>query len=166
MATGGIGKQSAVFDCPHCHVNNCQHTFFVQPARAGEGRRTVKRIEGGTHSVPTVRRHLVYVCSHCGGTTYFLDESWDVIHGQESTPIGMGGPGRVVVRAGSAVLHQHPVGSPAIDPAVPPQVRAAAEEAEKCLAVGALNACGVMTRRAIDALCLDKKAVGTTCTLG
>jgi hypothetical protein len=33
-------------------------------------------------------------------------------------------------------------------------------EAEKCLTVGAPNACGVMARRAMHSLCHDKKAEG------
>jgi hypothetical protein len=33
-------------------------------------------------------------------------------------------------------------------------------EAEKCLAVGAPNACGTMARRAIHCLCQNKKATG------
>jgi hypothetical protein len=34
-------------------------------------------------------------------------------------------------------------------------------EAEKCLAVGAYNACGTMTRRAMHSLCSDKNAGGS-----
>ena len=43
---------------------------------------------------------------------------------------------------------------------VPGDVMNAAIEAEKCLAIGAYNACGVMARRAIDALCQNKSAAG------
>src|ERR671919_1900245 len=58
------------------------------------------------------------------------------------------------------VLHQYPLGTPTAHGAIPSDVREAAVEAEKCLAVGAPNACGVMARRAMHALCQDKGAKG------
>jgi hypothetical protein len=57
-------------------------------------------------------------------------------------------------------IHRYPVVGMVADPSVPPEVMRAAIEAEKCLAVSAYSACGVMARRAIDALSQDKQAKG------
>ena len=58
------------------------------------------------------------------------------------------------------VIHQYPVSTPAVHPAVPEAVTKSTVEAAKCLSVGAYNACGVMLRRAIHDLCAEKKAIG------
>jgi hypothetical protein len=46
------------------------------------------------------------------------------------------------------------------DPSLGKDLADAVLEAEKCLTVGAPNACGVMCRRAMHVLCQDKGAVG------
>jgi hypothetical protein len=59
-----------------------------------------------------------------------------------------------------AVVYRYPVSTPVTHAAVPSDVQSAGEEAEKCLAVGAYNACGVMCRRAMHSLCKDKGGMG------
>jgi hypothetical protein len=59
-----------------------------------------------------------------------------------------------------SILHVYPTSTPLLHELVPLGIRDAAIEAEKCLGVGANNACGVMTRRAMHSLCADKKAEG------
>jgi hypothetical protein len=59
-----------------------------------------------------------------------------------------------------AVIHQWPVPTPSAHESVPQDVKKATIEAEKCLSVGCFNACGTMTRRAVDAICEDKGAEG------
>jgi hypothetical protein len=158
-AREGIGEHRAVFDCPHCGVNNAMHELRSPESvlsLSHEGTRQVKGLDGSDYTVTTVREHLVYRCAGCGGDTYFLRERWgpklEGGHSFESPSLA--------VDAGSAVLHQYPVGSPVYHTAVPQGVRHAAREAELCLAVGASNACGVMVRRAMEGICADKRAEG------
>jgi hypothetical protein len=58
------------------------------------------------------------------------------------------------------IVHQFPIWNPATHEAIPSAVAKSTDEAERCLGVGAYNACGVMTRRAVHSLCADKVAEG------
>jgi hypothetical protein len=58
------------------------------------------------------------------------------------------------------IVHQYPLSIMATNPLLPIDLAPAVLEAEKCLSVGAPNACGVMCRRAIHVLCQDKGAAG------
>jgi len=86
---------------------------------------------------------------NCQKDTYFFYRS-DFLNGTNTRP--------EFPTAG--LLHQYPVSTPTSHPAVCAGVKSATVEAEQCLGVGAYNACGVMTRRAIHSLCADKGAEG------
>lgn len=101
------------------------------------------------------KRHLIYRCVNCLKDTYVLFQ--DALTVRQGSHFG---DSETTVIETAKVLHQFPIAIPVIHFAVPAAVREATIEAEKCLAVGANNACGVMTRRAIHALCQQKKAKG------
>ncbi|MFB3074028.1 MAG: DUF4145 domain-containing protein [Candidatus Methylomirabilales bacterium] len=130
------------FLCAGCGVLSLHIAHTV-----GEGPHEIVVIRGRP---PGVKRpygenvklfHVVYKCVGCGKDTYLLIRP-------------------PVQEIPEKVIHQFPVGTPTTHPSVPGPVKEAANEAEKCLAIGANNACGVMARRAIHALCQDKKAKG------
>jgi len=66
------------------------------------------------------------------------------------------------VDASREIVHQFPLYMETVHTTLPAPVRKAAIEAEKCFAVGALNAAGSMARRAVDALAQDKGGKGKT----
>ena len=105
----------------------------------------------------TSRRHLIYCCISCGSDTYILQaqrSDYFLSKGELATDRGL------PIHHPPVVLHQWPIATPNLHPSVPQEMRDAAIEAESSLAVGAYNGCGVMARRAISALCQDKKAKG------
>jgi hypothetical protein len=125
------------FTCPHCraftqHVRQDaqQISFELKSFVAPSGVR-----------VSETAHHRIMRCVGCSKDTYFLVRV-DPANSSFET------------------LHQYPLPMMAIDDRLPENIRGAVLEAEKCLAIGAPNACGVMCRRAIHVLCADKNAVG------
>jgi hypothetical protein len=145
---GLIGdSKHATFECPHCGVLSVHNKVNV--IAGFRDQRYLQDKSGGGLSCFAQYQHHIVRCVNCQNDTYFLYRP-DFVHGQEIE--------KRFPRA--ELLHQYPVSTPARHPAVPEPVAAAAIEAEKCLGVGAYNACGVMTRRAIHSLCADKGAEG------
>jgi len=128
------------FNCPHCHIHSLH---LLEVAHLGP---TVKVwlqniSTGRPYHRETNLLHHIYRCVKCKGDTYLL-----IRPTVETRP--------------ERIMHQHPIPMPVVHESIPAEVRGAAIEAEKCLSVQAPNACGVMTRRAIHALCQDKGAKG------
>jgi hypothetical protein len=146
----GIGAEKAKFLCPHCHVFSLHVHASIKFAPRVDEKPTA---DGGRLVITT--SHLLYTCVNCQNATYFLQEQRTVhsallLHGdRQSATVGHG-----------KVLHQYPLAIPSLHQSVPDPVKQAIIEAEKCLAVGAPNACGTMARRAIHSVCEDKKATG------
>jgi len=91
----------------------------------------------------------IYNCVNCSKDTYFLvRDKYRILVGRSTADVP------------SQEIHHFPVTTPTSHQSVPEEVKDAMVEAEKCLSVGAFNACGVMARRAIHVLCQDKKAKG------
>ena len=138
-----------LYQCPVCQAAT-QNTA-VGRVVGGEGRAT-RELEGEKVLGKTMLLHLVYRCEMCGQDTYFLAETWF-----EGRLPG----GRVVHDDTVVVRHRYPLATMLVrHDSIPREVVAAALEAEKCLAVGASNAAGVMSRRAVHAICADKGAQG------
>ena len=128
------------FICPHCRVHSL-HLFEV-----GHLGPTVKVWFRNIRTLQPYYRetkllHHIYRCVKCKGDTYLLIRP-------------------LVETEPEKIMHQYPIPMPMPHESVPVEVERAAIEAEKCLSVQAPNACGVMARRAIHALCRDKKAQG------
>ncbi len=129
--------------CPHCGVlSQHQKTPFagvMQHCDGGEPKQVYQ----------SQLRHYILRCVNCGEDTYLLYQT-----------VFTRGPLYVLPGSEPQVLHAYPSATCLIHGAVPRAVQSAATEAENCLGVGAYNACGVMTRRAMQSLCEDKKAQG------
>lgn len=147
-----IGHSEAVFDCPHCDVKNCLHKLKTKSIPYIEKWAGAK--EAGLN-IENTFDHLIYSCVSCNRDTYFLTKRWNDMYsgGAELVP-------KLVVKGGMEIIHQYPIYSPTQHSSIPKDAQKSAKEAEICLAVKAYNACGVMTRRAIDALCQNKGAKG------
>jgi hypothetical protein len=140
--------------CPHCNVTS----VFV---RAGERRKytdviSVKAVDNERHDVTVTFEHGIYTCVNCSKDTYVLFRDSAQVVSDALVP----GMPQDVKEIPAEMVHQYPVATPSVHEAVPDDVRKAAVEAEKCLSVGAFNACGVMARRSVDCLCLNKGATG------
>jgi hypothetical protein len=156
---------SATFECAHCRVHSL-HTYVGTDVHYRD-REDIKltlppgsqvKSEWRDRFVPCMATytHWLMRCVNCEKDTYILTRS-------QALPL----PGITVsvdeadwLKSLNLVIHHYPVWIAAVDRSVPLGVSGAAVEAEKCLAIGAYNACGVMTRRAIHSLCEDKKAEG------
>ncbi len=107
-------------------------------------------------------QHFIFECVNCKKHTYILFQNYVAVY---SKP-GDWSPGNPSVgqpplaEENAKIIHQYPIATPIIHDSVPDEIKKAAVEAEKCLSIRAYNACGVMARRAIHALCIDKKAEG------
>ena len=158
-----FGKNSVSLDCPHCGVNRCHFELSYRSPQGYNCDVIVKSIAGEEVGVKAERNHLIYTCSNCSGQVYVLLESWGNawIDPHSAFREGTAPPPPPSVRHGSQAIHQYPVSTPVVHTSVPSTVKSAANEAEQCLAVRAFNACGVMTRRAVDALCFEKNANGS-----
>lgn len=145
-----IGKDNAIFTCAECkvptlHVVSKRHLAHMEFA-------TVEDENGGEHATQVQLQHLIYKCVKCEKHTYFLMHSGKKVY--------KGAGMALVAELPAEIIHRYPVSIPSIHQSVPASVTKAAIEAEKCLSVAAPNACGVMARRAMHALCEDKKAEG------
>jgi hypothetical protein len=145
MAEGAFGEMTETFLCPHCGILSLhmqqEYTKPITYNIMGTDK-DGKRVDFGVR-----RTHLIYRCVGCQQDTYFLTQIIPII------PTGRG-----VNRV--RVVHQHPFANPVYHSSVPEDVKKATWEGERCFSVGAHNACGVMARRAMHALCDDKKAKG------
>jgi DNA-directed RNA polymerase subunit RPC12/RpoP len=142
----------ATFDCPHCGARSV-HLLRTEPPTYTVWV-PVKDNTGKFHTVQVQRKHLIYRCINCEKDTYVLHQDEAKVY--RSTGAGAG----LVGSEPAQIVHRFPIITPVSHPSVPAELMQAAIEAEKCLAVGAPNACGCMTRRAIHALCENKGAKG------
>jgi hypothetical protein len=136
------------FTCSYCGVLTLHEKLRDVPGSTDN--LSVMLPDGNRTTVSALRIHFIFRCVHCGGNTYFLYRQ------DFSVPPGS------IKRADcpkAEFLYQYPVHIPTVHHSVPATVADATVEAEKCLSVGAPNACGVMIRRAMQALCEDKGAV-------
>ena len=166
------------FVCPHCGVHS-QHSRngANSPYKGAINVMIPNQDESGKALFPKDVRcqadfaHVVWRCLRCGQDTYFLvrtkttplDTSSLPTYQQASRPPFPALPPMPLIPKAISndwVVHQHPILTPASHPSVPAPVTSAAIEAEKCLGVGAYNACAVMTRRAIHSVCDEKNAEG------
>lgn len=154
----GLGSSKAVFDCPHCGVSNCMQLQVYAISKAYVTNRLVTANDGAKTWDTRHYSHHIYRCAseRCQGDTYFLLMSSP----QEVEVSTTGSPPRVAPARPPRIAHQFPVATPVDHESVPAEVKNAAGEAEKCLAVRAYSACGTMTRRAVDAISQDKGAQG------
>ncbi|HUI56994.1 MAG TPA: DUF4145 domain-containing protein, partial [Bryobacteraceae bacterium] len=106
--------------------------------------------------VPALVKHTHWImrCVNCGRDTYFLTKG----EPKPTTPIEAADD--AMLRCPCTIAHQYPIWVATAHDAVPVAIAGATDEAERCLAAGAPNACAVMTRRAIHSLCEDKGASG------
>jgi len=134
------GEAQRDFVCPHCSVHSI-HT--PQSYAAGTEVRVYlpSPTTGKAYPRQVNLTHVVYRCIKCQKDTYIL-----------SRP--------PVEELPEQIIHQHPTVIPVLHEAVPAEVRRATIEADKCLSTRAPNACGVMARRAIHAICQDMRAEG------
>ncbi len=149
--------KTARFLCPHCSTLSLHSALS---ATEGKVEQRTRRGESPLVSETFITVHVVFRCVGCNGDTYCLvrynkeDGRYplkELLQAEWSEALGDGR---------GSVLYQYPVVSPKTHRAVNKGVAKAAIEAEKCLSVGAFNACAVMTRRAMHSLCEDKKAKG------
>jgi len=156
---------TAVFQCPHCLALSL-HKFVgsdVQYSKREDITLTLPegnyaRSEWRDRPVPcTVKYgHWIMRCVNCEMDTYLLVKADAVsVPGVKISPDEANW-----LRYINLVVHQYPIANPTLHESVPAPISSAAIEAEKCFAVGAYNACGVMTRRAVHSLCEDKGAEG------
>jgi len=140
-------KPHATFQCPHCAILSIHNKLPIQQGYS-EGR----KVENG----PVVaffqadHTHFIVRCVNCQKDTYLLYRSKFTDRSSNNE----------LAELPAEVRHQYPVSTPVAHPAVNAGVSSAAVEAEKCLSVGAFNACAVMTRRAMHSLCKDKGGTG------
>lgn len=160
LAQSLLSSPNVDFVCPHCGIHSL-HTIILGAANAPRltpAQQTIKNPYVGDLPNPEaiyniVLNHVISKCVRCQKETYFLV--------RQATQL----PSQPVAKAGTTtprwkVMHQYPIPMPITHRAVNSDVRSAAVEAQRCLSVGANNACGVMLRRAIHCLCQDKGASG------
>ena len=147
-------KKTATFICPHCNV----HSLHTSVSDVETKKKYVHT--PGTLAYYIITVHVIFECVVCKGETYCLISyetdprrpAYRIIAQVEWSEALENGKGKI--------LYQHPPANAKAHIAVEKNVAAATVEAQNCLSVGAYNASGVMTRRAIHSLCHDKKAVG------
>lgn len=156
-------RKQAVFPCPYCG-NKSSHKLHQELERLPKY--TVPKFiqvvdkHSQKHDVQEEMRHYIYKCDVCTSETYFLiREKIEVLNSSVAGP-GIGFTPTPIYTEPPQIIHQFPVYSPSMHNTIPDLVKKATIEAEKCFAVGAPNACGTMARRAVDALCQEKKAEG------
>jgi Domain of unknown function (DUF4145) len=156
------GVREATYDCPHCSTHG--HHRLVMKCESVSLQRDVTLVSTTSGNPPIrslaefINVHYVFRCSKCRLDTYFLRYEDAGI-----SPTGLKtyeDSFREVHQ--SKVVHQHPLFIGVVHESVPESVAGAANESEKCLAVGAYNACAVMYRRAIQSLCKERGAKGRT----
>ena len=137
-----FGNGTENFLCPGCNVLSLHRR--IDPEKPIEYDAPSLPVKGSGIPAFVKRRHLLYQCIGCPTQTYFLLE---YIHLPQTPWM-------------SHVIHQFPIADLSIHASVPIEVQKAMREAELSLAVGAANASGTMSRRAMHALCQNKGAKG------
>lgn len=144
-----IPAENHIFMCPGCGTMGKHQRIFVQVSH-NKYHSPLKITQGDKpHKAFAELLHVIYQCDICNAETYFLYHGVLCVNILALTEVG-----------DSKVLHQFPISSPTKDTSIPVEIAKSMIEAEKCLAVQAYNACGVMARRAMHAMCDDKKAKG------
>ena len=138
------------FTCPHCGVMSLHQKLRDVPGSVD--RRQLEILSGGTVAIEALHIHFIFQCVNCQKDTYLLYRQ--DFKSPTATTITLPDFPK------AEFLYQYPVHTPTLYESVPSAVASAATEAERCLSVGAPNACGVMTRRAMHSLCEDKVAAG------
>lgn len=151
-------RNSQAFTCPHCGVR-CLLGPILGTSAGGQSPSyreaiTLTDDEEDTYETTVQMTHQIFHCPGCRKHTYILYREAVKVAGS----LGVG----VTAELPGEVVHQWPVLTPTRHEAVPAEVAAATDEAARCLSVGAHNACAVMARRAMDAICLDREAKGST----
>lgn len=139
------------FDCPHCHIKSLHIKTIDIPDY--EKTQILKDDDSKNHLVKVKLKHMIYKCVNCNKDTYFL------IRRQAQFPRMPGYMGDSPSFP-AEIIHQYPIPTPTLHPSVNEDVKLSTIEAESCFSVRAFNACGVMVRRAIHSLCVDKGAKG------
>lgn len=153
------GEKELTYHCPFC---NTPSLLRMRMSPIGYTEKKKFKLESGRELLfDLTLSHLVYQCVKCKKDTYFLLRERILQH--DSFPGSK--ISTVILDEPAAIIHQypHPHTSATRSPGVPDEVHKATLEAEKCLDVKAPNACGVMARRAMDAICDDKEAKGKDC---
>lgn len=148
--------ENKTFLCPHCNVLSLHNHVGGAPDYTKNI--ILKGKDGKNHKTDVGMYQKIYKCVNCQKDTYFLTRGEAVVFRNISFS-GLVTPD-IIAESPSETIHQYPISIPASHPSVNQDVMHATIEAEKCFLVGAYNACGVMTRRAIHSLCTDKKAKG------
>ncbi len=145
IGLGDSDTKAVAYTCPHCGVLS-QHGKTIVPGFVGQKKADLRT--GGAIYYQSQEQHVILTCLNCRRNTYIL-----------FVPPFMHG---TTTYSGSlpAIHHVHPTATPLLHPSIPNGIQDAAIEAERCFGVGAHNACGVMTRRAMHSLCDDKGATG------
>jgi hypothetical protein len=142
---------TTTFTCPHCGI------MSLHERRTSSRHQEVITIKGKNnkdYQATVAMDHELWRCVNCHKDTYFLIQNEAKVWASEtSVPT-------LLAEAPAKPIHQYPIATPSVHPAVPEDIKQATVEAEKCLSVGAYNACGVMARRAMHCLCSNKKAKG------
>ena len=174
-----LKREATDFQCPHCGIHSMLKRVAISIPFSYTGTTEFKppKAYSGPALPPIIKcsakfQHTIWRCVRCGKDTYFLVQT-------ETVPLDLDQLPKTLPQHGTAIsppippmtilpkeltedgiVHQFPIPGSIPNPAIPEPVMAAAIEAEKCLSVGAYNACGTMTRRAIHSLCADKRAEG------
>lgn len=157
--TETLGNDIVTFLCPHCGVGS-QHHLKWQNRSAYRIPMVVRFSDDQDYKVTAVYQQFIYQCAICDKATYILSEVLPPVKAASSGPgAGFAIPS-YIYRGSARVAHQHPLPTLHVHSSVPTEVSKATEEAEKCFAIAAPNACAVMLRRAIDAICQEKGAEG------
>lgn len=148
--------ERATFLCPHCNVVS----LHFRSGQAPDYNQTVelRGKDGKDHTTQVTMQHRIYRCVNCQKDTYFLiskeAKAWEFPPSEtDFTPT-------LVAENPSEKIHQYPISTQSLHPSVNEDVKRATIEAENCFSVSAFNACGVMARRAMHCLCIDKGAEG------
>ena len=155
----------ATFQCPHCGVYSL-HTCVVDGGQYNGHSDIDLKLPAGPFARSEWRdtripctvtfTHWIMRCVNCEKDTYVLTKSNHL----PVSSIRVSPDETDWLKFVSVVVHQFPVWNPSFHESVPAPISRAVLEAEKCLSVGANNACAVMTRRAIHSLSEDKNAEG------
>ena len=157
--SGILLPDTATFKCPSCSVLSLHRAVaYAENKRSIVWRAEVEPWEdcGLTVYVSETLHHHIFRCHNCEQDTYFLRRTREVNDYEYKSPDDEL-PKELFE---SRIIHQYPLAIDSVHESVPAAVASASLEAEKCVAVGAFNACGVMTRRAMHSLCEDKGVSG------
>jgi hypothetical protein len=155
---------NADFECPHCGVHSLHHLVGGDVQYTDDAEMELGLPKGsyvrsqwvGLVPCRVTLTHWIMRCVKCQRDTYILTKGQAVA----SPNISLSPDETNWLRSRASTVHQYPIAFPTVHKAVPESVSESTVEAEKCLGVGAFNACGVMTRRAMHSLCEDKGGTG------